>query len=60
MDRSSVLANTFLDTHAVSDELLISAVHNLWVTHLFHVSMLTDSFVKTSMPLFKNTCGSDF
>ena len=54
------LANTFLEIHAVLDELLISAVNSLWVTCLFHFLMLTDSFVRTSMTRFRNTFKSDF
>lgn len=32
----NLLANTFLQTHAVLDELLISALNSLWGACLFH------------------------
>lgn len=54
------LANTFLEMHAVLDELLISSVNSLWLTCLFHFLMLTDSFVGTSMTHYRITFESDF
>lgn len=56
----SLLANTFLEMHAVLDELLIWAANSLWVACFFNFLTLTASFVRSSMPLFENTFGSDF